>query len=73
MVKAGLLDRARLIKFRPYWIIINLTGCAVITPTGDPFTLILITIPLQMLYELSVLISRFWESEGQEAQAGEDP
>ncbi len=73
MVKAGLLDRARLIKFRPYWIIINLTGCAVITPTGDPFTLLLIAIPLQMLYELSVLISRFWESKGQEAQAGEDP
>ena len=29
---------------------------AVITPTGDPFTLMLVTLPVYMLYELSIWI-----------------
>ena len=66
MVKAGVLDREKLNRFRPYWVVINLAGCAILTPTGDPFTLLLIAIPLQGLYELSVLISRFWEKRDAE-------
>ena len=63
MVKAGVLDYGKLIKFRPYWVIINLFICAVVTPTADPFTLLMIAVPLQFLYELSVFISRFWEKQ----------
>ena len=40
-----------------------LNGCllilaAVITPTGDPFTLLLVTLPIYALYELSILLIR---------------
>jgi len=60
MVKIGVLDYVKLNKFRPYWVVINLTICAFLTPTGDPFTLVLMALPLHLLYELSVLISRMW-------------
>ncbi len=69
MVKVGFLDYMKLSKFRPYWIVINLSICAVITPTGDPFTMVLMALPLQFLYELSVFISRFWEKREQAATA----
>ncbi len=67
MVKVGFLDYGKLMRFRPYWIVINLAICAVITPTGDPFTMVLMALPLQFLYELSVFISRFWEKREQKA------
>lgn len=70
MVKIGFLDYSKLVRFRPYWIVINLAICAVITPTGDPFTMVLMALPLQFLYELSAFISRFWEKRD-EAQSGE--
>ena len=31
---------------------------AVITPTGDPFTLLLVTLPVYLLYELSIFVVR---------------
>jgi sec-independent protein translocase protein TatC len=61
MVKVGFLDQTKLVRFRPYWIVINLAICAVITPTGDPFTMVLMALPLQFLYELSIFIAKFWE------------
>jgi sec-independent protein translocase protein TatC len=60
LVKVGLLDYRKLSQFRPYWVVINLTLCAFLTPTGDPFTLTLMALPLQLLYELSVQIARVW-------------
>ncbi|MCS1408919.1 MAG: Sec-independent protein translocase protein TatC [Verrucomicrobia subdivision 3 bacterium] len=72
MVKVGFLDYAKLIKFRPYWIVINLFICAVITPSGDPFTMVLIALPLQFLYELSAFISRFWEKRDKAAEMNLD-
>ncbi len=68
MVKVGLLNYAKLVRFRPYWLIINLAVCAVLTPTGDPVTMILMAVPLQCLYELSVFISRFWEKREKESE-----
>jgi len=60
MVKVGLLDYQKLSKFRTYWVVINLVICAFITPSGDPVTMLAMAIPLQVLYELSVLIARYW-------------
>jgi sec-independent protein translocase protein TatC len=71
MVKVGFLDYQKLNKFRPYWVVINLTLCAFLTPTGDPFTLTLMALPLQLLYELSVLISRVWARKEAEKQIAE--
>ena len=68
MVKVGVLDHLKLTRFRPYWIVINLSICAVITPTGDPFTMVLMALPLQFLYELSIFIAKFWDKRDKAAQ-----
>ena len=73
LVKIGLLDYEKLSKFRMYAVVANLILAAVITPTGDPFTLCLVAVPLQLLYELSTLIAWFWfRKEKAEEDSEED-
>ena len=43
-------------KYRRYAVVIIVTVAAIITPTGDPFTLMVVSIPLYLLYELSILM-----------------
>lgn len=52
----GLVHKAFLRKYRRHAIIIIVVLAAVITPTGDPFTLSVVAIPLYLLYELSILM-----------------
>jgi sec-independent protein translocase protein TatC len=61
LVKVGLLDYRKLSSFRPYWVVLNLVICAFLTPSGDPFTMILMALPLHLLYEISLLISWYWD------------
>ena len=60
LVKIGLLDYQKLSKFRSYAFVINLVIGAVVTPSGDPFTMLLFAAPLHLLYEISVVIAWFW-------------
>lgn len=60
LVRIGLLNLEQLQKFRPYAIVTNLVIAAVVTPSGDPFTMVLMAFPLQLLYELSVGIAWYW-------------
>jgi sec-independent protein translocase protein TatC len=43
-------------KYRRHVIVVILIVGAIITPTGDPFTLTLVSIPIYLLWELSILI-----------------
>ncbi len=52
--KAGLLQAAWLKRYRRHAIVFLMITAAVITPTGDAFTLLLVTLPLYLLYELSI-------------------
>jgi len=52
----GILKRSFFKKYRRHAIVILLILAAVITPTGDPFTLSLVFFPLYLLYELSVIL-----------------
>ncbi len=54
--KAGLLEAAWLKQYRRHALVALMILAAVITPTGDAFTLMLVTIPLYLLYELSILV-----------------
>ena len=54
--KLGLIHKEMLRKFRKYAVVVLLVLAAVITPTGDPFTLSLVFIPLYLLYELSIAL-----------------
>jgi len=61
LVKIGLLDYRKLNSFRAYWVVLELVICAFLTPSGDPFTMFLMAFPLQLLYEISILISWYWD------------
>ena len=54
----GILDKQMLKEWRRYAIVVLLVLAALITPTGDPFTLMVVFLPLYMLYEFSILIVR---------------
>lgn len=52
----GLVNKAFLRKYRKHAVVVIVILAAVITPTGDPFTLSVVAIPLYLLYELSILM-----------------
>ena len=60
LVKIGILDYARLSSGRRYMIIINLFLGAILT-TPEVLTQVMMFMPLQVLYEVSVWISWYWE------------
>jgi sec-independent protein translocase protein TatC len=53
--QVGLLKKSFFRKYRRYAIVVLLFAAAIITPTGDPFTLALVFFPLYGLYEFSIL------------------
>ena len=60
LVKIGVVDYKALAGFRRYMIVINLILGAVLT-TPEIITQVLMFVPLQGLYELSVWIAWYWE------------
>ena len=54
----GVLNKEMLKSWRRYAVVVLLILAAAITPTGDPFTLLVVFLPLYLLYELSILIVR---------------
>lgn len=61
LVKIGILDAERLSGLRMYWVVAGLVAAAFITPDGNPMTMFLMFIPLHILYEISVLIAKWWD------------
>ena len=59
----GILHRGVLRRYRRHAIVALLVAAAFITPTGDPFTLTIVFLPLYMLYEISILIVKRDEAE----------
>ena len=55
--KAGFLEAAWLKQYRRHALVALMILAAVITPTGDAFTLMLVTIPLYILYEISIRVA----------------
>jgi len=68
LVKIGVLSYSTLAKARRYMIVINLILGAVLT-TPEVVTQILMFVPLQGLYELSVWIAWYWEQKEKKRQA----
>ena len=56
LAKAGLLSAETLKKYRRHAIVAIAIVAAVITPTGDAVTLMLVTVPIYLLYEASIVI-----------------
>jgi sec-independent protein translocase protein TatC len=55
--KLGIVSKDLLKKHRKHAFTILLIAAAIITPSGDAFTLFIVTLPLYMLYEVSILVS----------------
>jgi len=68
LVKIGILDYKKLSAMRRYMIVINLILGALLT-TPEVFTQIMMAIPLQVLYEISVWIAWYWERQERKRQA----
>ena len=56
--KLGILTPAILKKYRRHSIVVNFFISAIITPSVDMFTQTIVAIPLIMLYELGIVVSK---------------
>lgn len=56
LAKLGFINDEILITYRKHAFIVICIIAAVITPTADIFTLLLVTCPIMLLYEASILL-----------------
>lgn len=56
MGQLGILNRELMQQYRRHAVVAILFVAAVITPTSDAFTLLVVSAPIYLLYELSVLV-----------------
>lgn len=68
----GILSATGLRQSRRIVVVIVLVVAALITPGGDPFTLLLLSVPLYGLFEASVLMAAFLEKRQQAELAKSD-
>ena len=54
----GIVTRQTLKAFRKHAVCVVLILAAIITPSGDPFSLMVVSLPLYLLYEFGILICR---------------
>lgn len=52
----GLVNRSFLRRYKSHAVVVLMVLSAIITPSGDPFTMLLVAVPLYLLYELSILL-----------------
>lgn len=55
---AGVVSSSQLAKGRRWAVLIVVIGAAVITPTGDAFNLMLLSVPLYLMYEITYWLVR---------------
>jgi sec-independent protein translocase protein TatC len=70
LVKIGILSHSTLKKMRPYMVVINLILGAILT-TPEVITQVMMFIPLQVLYEISVWIAWYWERQDKKRMESE--
>jgi sec-independent protein translocase protein TatC len=71
LVKLGILNYTILSKARRYMIVINLVLGALLT-TPEVLTQVLMAVPLQLLFEISVWIAWYWERQDRKRAAAEE-
>lgn len=68
--KMGIMTPAFMRASRRYSTVIILIVAAVVTPTADPYTMLIVAMPLFLLYELSIYISANIEKKKNKALYG---
>lgn len=66
--KLGIMTPTFMRKTRRYAAVLILITAAVVTPTADPYTMLIVAFPLFLLYELSIMISARIEKKRQKAE-----
>lgn len=64
--RLGVIHRGLLRKYRKHAVVVLMVLAAVITPSGDAFTLFMVALPLYMLYEMSILMCKEKVEEAEE-------
>jgi len=59
LAKAGMLKASWMTKYRRHAIVTILIIAAIITPTADIMTLMIVSLPIWLLYEISILLVRY--------------
>ena len=67
LVRMGVISHETLVKSRVYLFIGNMVVCAFITP--DAVSTIFMVIPVQVLLEICIVISKYWERQKKIAEA----
>jgi len=77
IVRLQILTVRQLRAYRGYALILFAVVAAVVTPTPDPFTMLIAMAPLVVLYEISLVLARIFEPKGPSRwsflQADDDP
>ena len=56
--RLGIVSKTFLKKYRRHAVVVLMVLAAVITPTGDPFSLMIVFVPLFLLYELGIAVAK---------------
>lgn len=59
LAKLGVVDAKMLAKQRRYAILVIFIAAAILTPSPDAFSQILMAVPLMFLYEISIFVAKF--------------
>jgi sec-independent protein translocase protein TatC len=57
--KLELVDAPLLRRYRKHAIILNTVLAAALTPGQDPYSMVLMAVPMIVMYEISILIARY--------------
>jgi sec-independent protein translocase protein TatC len=71
LTRIGVISSRFLKKYRRHAFVVIITAAAIITPSTDPFSLTLVTIPLYALYEASIVLASRIDKAKKEAQTEE--
>jgi sec-independent protein translocase protein TatC len=58
LAKLGLITPQKLVKFRKYAVLLISIIAAVVTPTPDPVNMMIVMLPLYLLYEVGIVLTR---------------
>lgn len=71
LARFGMLRSGWMRRFRRHAVVVILIIAAVITPTSDVFTLLIVSLPIWLLYEVSIWIVSLQESRPHPSLSGE--
>lgn len=71
LTKLGIVDAKMLSKQRRYAILVIFIVAAILTPSPDALSQVLMAIPLMFLYEISIFVSKFAEKKKENTETDE--